>query len=106
MIEKMPCGITDGPQTPEDAAELMDLFIDKIDPDDAYDRQRQQDLDDERAEERKHPGVSDFIEIFGRGYLDGLSRHHLLLTAFLGGREFEIMTDIKTMKEIINDKQD
>ncbi len=106
MIEKMPCGITDGPQTPEDAAELMDLFIDKIDPDDAYDRQRQQDLDDMRAEERKHPGVSDFIEKFGRDNLYKLSHHYLLLTAFLAGREYEIMTDIKTMKEIINDKQD
>ncbi len=42
-MAKMPCHISDGPQTPEDAAELWNRP--EEDPDEAYDRQRQEELD-------------------------------------------------------------
>lgn len=47
MTDKMECHITDGPQTPEDAAEMWDHILDRIDPDAEYDRQRQEEIDDE-----------------------------------------------------------
>lgn len=43
VSERMPCHISDGPQTPEDAAEL-DAYHEE-DPDEAYDRHRQDCLD-------------------------------------------------------------
>lgn len=45
-MSKMPCHISDGPQTPEDAADLWNSR--EEDPDEAYDRMRQDRLDDER----------------------------------------------------------
>ena len=44
MCDKMPCGITDGPQTPEEAAEYWEWIFKKFEPD-QFDR-------DEAAEER------------------------------------------------------
>ena len=37
----MPDGITDGPQTPEDAAEYWDAIFNRIEPDEDEDRQRE-----------------------------------------------------------------
>lgn len=41
----MPCHISDGPQTPEDAAELWEYR--EEDPDEAYDRWRQDEIDNQ-----------------------------------------------------------
>lgn len=46
MTERMPCHITDGPQTPEDQAEAWDAWFGEEDEDAAYERYRQQEIDD------------------------------------------------------------
>ena len=45
MGPKMPCHISDGPQTPEDQAELNERFAPE-DEDEAYERKRQEEIDD------------------------------------------------------------
>jgi len=45
MDPKMPCRISDGPQTPEDAAESWDRWFGQEDEDDAYERHRQHEID-------------------------------------------------------------
>lgn len=40
MTERMPCHITDGPQTPEDAAEYWDKVFNRLEKDDPDDQDR------------------------------------------------------------------
>jgi len=48
---RMPCHISDGPQTPEEADEQWERWA-EIDPDAAYDEQRQIEIDAAAEEER------------------------------------------------------
>jgi len=50
LTHKMPCHISDSPQTPEDDDEQWESIFGQEDEDEAYERYRQQEIDDERME--------------------------------------------------------
>jgi len=53
MAERMPCHISDGPQTPEDAAEYWDSIFNRLESDDLQEHRKYDWMLEEEDDERQ-----------------------------------------------------